>query len=187
MNEPFFEPIFRKLRFWKITSGIPDGSILCDVGCGPRGALLFTVKERISRGYGFDRRVEDKADGKITLKNLDMDRENIPLDDNSMDAVTSLAVLEHLDNPRHILGEIFRILKPGGTLLLTTPTPAAKPVLEFLAYRAGLVSRREIDEHKHYFNLEELRKILEETGFRPDNINCRIFQLGFNNFVKALK
>lgn len=184
-REPFFEPIFRRMRIAKIVSYIPAGAILADVGCGPHGRLLYDVENIISAGYGFDNLVEDRQTEKIKLKRLNLDKEPIPLEDGSIDAAASLAVLEHLDNPLHVLKEIRRILKPGGVLLLTTPTPAAKPVLEFLAYRVGLVSRREIDEHKHYFCRKELTDILADAGFNPAGIKAEVFQFGFNNRVIA--
>jgi SAM-dependent methyltransferase len=46
---------------------------------------------------------------------------SIPLEDNVSDCVICTEVLEHLKKPQNALSEIFRILKPGGTLLLTTP------------------------------------------------------------------
>ncbi len=47
----------------------------------------------------------------------------LPFPDDSVDAVLLLEVLEHLPDPRAALGEIARVLKPGGTLLLTMPFP----------------------------------------------------------------
>lgn len=187
MAEPFFESIFRKLRINKVLSQIPSGSIVCDVGCGSGGVLLKSLKNRISRGYGFDNLVDETELENIVLKKLNMDCEALPLHDSSVDVVTALAVLEHFENPLFILQQVFRILKPGGILLLTTPTPMAKPVLEFLAYKLHLISKREIDEHKHYFNREELMQIHIKAGFGREKISCRLFELGFNSFLKAEK
>lgn len=187
MAEPFFESIFRKLRIDKVLSRIPPNTIVCDVGCGSGCVLLKSIKDKISRGYGFDNLIEDRKFDNIDLKMLNMDIEVLPLEDSSVDVVTALAVLEHFENPLFILQQVFRILKPGGMLLLTTPTPMAKPVLEFLAYRLNLISKREIDEHKHYFNREELMEIHCRAGFQREKIFCRLFEMGFNSFVRAEK
>lgn len=187
MSEPFFESIFRKLRLCKVLPQIPNGSTVCDVGCGSGGFLLKSVQDRIIRGYGFDNLVENRESGNLIFTKLNLDREPLPLDDSSVDLATALAVLEHFENPLFILQEIHRILKPGGILLLTTPTPAAKPILEFLAYRLHLISKREIDEHKHYFNREELMDTHIRAGFHEDKISISLFEAGFNSFVRAEK
>jgi SAM-dependent methyltransferase len=46
--------------------------------------------------------------------------EGIPLEANSQDIVICSEVVEHLEHPELLLGDIFRILKPGGFLMLTT-------------------------------------------------------------------
>ena len=183
MKEPLFELIFRKLRIRRILNLVPPDSIVCDMGCGPVGEFLFGIRDHIKKGYGFDNLVQDCNEIKIVLQKMNIETDKTPLNDSTVDVVISLAVLEHLENPLLMLKESYRILKPGGRLLLTTPTPIAKPVLEFLAYKLHLVSRREIDEHKHYFNREELREILVNAGFQENKIKCSKFEFGFNHFI----
>ena len=43
------------------------------------------------------------------------------IDDNSIDFVVSFQVIEHIKNDRYFISEIYRVLKPGGKLILTTP------------------------------------------------------------------
>ena len=45
----------------------------------------------------------------------------LPLRSNSIDAFISIEGIEHLLSPHHFAGEIYRVLKPGGLLILTTP------------------------------------------------------------------
>lgn len=45
----------------------------------------------------------------------------LPFADASFDAVVSSEVLEHIENPYHLARECARILRPGGTIVLTTP------------------------------------------------------------------
>ncbi|OGI09892.1 MAG: hypothetical protein A2Y40_08520 [Candidatus Margulisbacteria bacterium GWF2_35_9] len=47
--------------------------------------------------------------------------ESIPVSDSKFDIVLMTEVLEHLENPRVVLTEVFRILKPGGKLVITVP------------------------------------------------------------------
>ena len=98
---------------------------------------------------------------------------------------TSLAVIEHLpvDEVLSHLRDIGACLRPGGTLLLTTPTPAAKPVLEFLAFRLRVISQQEIADHRHYWSSHELMSALHEAGY--SDIRMKYFQLRLNRQVIA--
>jgi ubiquinone/menaquinone biosynthesis C-methylase UbiE len=44
--------------------------------------------------------------------------EELPLEDGSMDVVISLQVLEHVQDPRQVIAEVYRVLKPGGHFYL---------------------------------------------------------------------
>lgn len=44
-----------------------------------------------------------------------------PIADGSYDAAVALEVIEHVENPRHFMRQIFRIVRPGGVALITTP------------------------------------------------------------------
>ena len=45
----------------------------------------------------------------------------MPIEDESFDAVMCIEVIEHVPNPVEALGEIHRVLKKGGNLILTAP------------------------------------------------------------------
>lgn len=47
--------------------------------------------------------------------------ENLPFQNDSLDAVVCVAVLEHVPDPAHITGELLRVLKPGGAIYLEVP------------------------------------------------------------------
>ena len=44
-----------------------------------------------------------------------------PIEENSIDKIYAKHIIEHLDNPRFFIRELYRILKPGGTALIETP------------------------------------------------------------------
>lgn len=48
--------------------------------------------------------------------------EDFIFESNKFDVVTSLAIIEHLENPRHFLRECKRVVKPGGYIILSTPS-----------------------------------------------------------------
>jgi SAM-dependent methyltransferase len=49
------------------------------------------------------------------------DATSLPLDDNSFDCVAAFEVMEHLENPIRLIEEAYRVLTPGGVLLLSVP------------------------------------------------------------------
>lgn len=61
-----------------------------------------------------------KANPHLPYISLNCGGESIPCDDNSFDLVYSFEVLEHVANPRKVLEEIYRILKPGAYAYIST-------------------------------------------------------------------
>ncbi|MBB5414124.1 class I SAM-dependent methyltransferase [Paraburkholderia atlantica] len=57
------------------------------------------------------------------FKYLVSDGIKIPLEDNTADVFFTGECIEHVENTDAFLDEIHRVLKPGGTLILTTPNP----------------------------------------------------------------
>lgn len=173
------------MRYRKVIKYIPKDSIICDIGCGLDAYFLKKISYLIKYGIGFDKEVENYKNSKLELKKLEVYK-NIPLKNENCDVVTMLAVLEHLLYPQEILKECFRILKKGGKLILTTPTPATKPILEFLA-RILLIDRVEIAGHKNYFWLSDIKKLLIKAGFQEENIKNYFFEVRLNNLIIAQK
>ena len=183
--EPLLEKILCKMRFKKIVHLIPPDSEILDLGCGYNATFLKSVESIISYGVGMDISINrDINSHKIKLFQHDLNHE-LPISEDRFDVVTSLANLEHLNNPIKVFGEIYRVLKPGGFLFLTTPSIYAKPVLEFLSYELKLISEQEIKDHKNYFNKNILDKFCKLVGF--NTWDHRYFQMGMNNFLLAQK
>jgi ubiquinone/menaquinone biosynthesis C-methylase UbiE len=185
-HEPLLEPLLRRLRVRRVLPVLSrhPGCRLLDVGCGATAALLRAVEPYVGSAIGIDRKAPALASGKLSTIAAALD-DTLPFPDASFDVVSLLAVLEHLAQPEAIVGEIHRVLTPGGEAVLTVPSKAAKPVLEFLAFRLGVVSRAEILDHKRYYGRDSLRQLFVDAGFRVDA--HRYFQLGMNNFLVATR
>ena len=56
---------------------------------------------------------------------LDVDEEDFPFEDNYFDTVTALELIEHLFDPDHFLDEVYRVLRPDGIFVLSTPNLAS--------------------------------------------------------------
>src|ERR1700733_6028370 len=136
-----------KLRFRAAYSFIRSGSRVCDLGCGLDAAFLNYTNDKISHGVGIDDQVEDGVRGRWWRIRADITKPPLPLEPTQFDHVVMLAVLEHLRDPDPVLGEAFRILAPGGSLILTWPSSAVDPILAVLR-TAGLISA-EMESNQH--------------------------------------
>lgn len=110
---------------------------------------------------------------------------SLPFENESFEVVCMLAVIEHLNYPLLMLKEIKRVLVKNGILLLTAPSHAAKPVLEFLSYKLHLIDEAEIKDHKRYYNKADLEDCTNKAGLLMET--HKYFQFGFNNFAKIRK
>jgi ubiquinone/menaquinone biosynthesis C-methylase UbiE len=182
----FLDKFFRWARFKKVIREIPKNSVVCDIGCGRNFYFLEKISDFIKYGVGADKEVKSCQAGNIELKRVDISK-NIPLENGNFDAVTMIASLEHLEYPQEVLNESFRILKKGGKLILTTPTPLAKPILEFLAFKLRLIDNKEIEGHKNYFYPKIVKKMLIRAGFKEKNIKSRFFDIFLNSLTTAEK
>ena len=57
----------------------------------------------------------------VNVKVADLSNQDLPFHDASFDLVTCTEVIEHLEHYRSTLRDVYRVLKPGGTLVLSTP------------------------------------------------------------------
>ncbi len=97
-----------------------SGNVL-EIGSG-EGYGLKMLAPLATKYFAVDKHATPIADG---LTNVVFHQTKIPplagIEDQSMDFVVSFQVIEHIRNDRFFLEEAFRVLKPGGTLILTTP------------------------------------------------------------------
>jgi 2-polyprenyl-3-methyl-5-hydroxy-6-metoxy-1,4-benzoquinol methylase len=93
-----------------------------DVGAG-KGELICSLLQMncFSSITGLDLR-DRPVDLPPSIRWCDADlNQPLSLPDNSFDAVISLGLIEYLENPYAFAREIYRVLRPGGKALLTTP------------------------------------------------------------------
>ncbi len=88
----------------------------------------------------------------------------------SFDAVTSMHVLEHLRDPVGLLKECYRILKPGGKLVILTPNVESAGHGWYGTAWLGLDPPR----HLHLFSRAALRRAAEDTGFTIERLDSTV-------------
>jgi SAM-dependent methyltransferase len=196
-EEEFLEPFLRRFRFNQAIKYIKKNKplVLLDLGCGPKIPFYFFAKKNkvIFKKYiGVDplinKNLIDKfvKEGNILILGKFLIKK-IPLSSLSVDYIVAFAFLEHIENPENIFKEALRILKPGGKIILTTPTPKAKNILEFLSFKLKLVSPREIAEHKNYFTKEDLLSLIPKNKKLHLKIIHQYFEFGLNNLLVIIK
>ena len=96
------------------------GGTLLDVGCGS-GELRAYVAPFISEYIGADVIRYNGFPADATYLQIDLDAGRVPLLDASAEVVVAVETIEHLENPRAFFRELYRLTKPGGLILVTTP------------------------------------------------------------------
>lgn len=108
----------------------------------------------------------------------------VPLPDASVDIVTLKHTLEHVEAPLAGLKELFRILRPGGSLLVVVPDADKWKIA--LMPRLGRDLRPELRgwQHHVYFSSSNLRLALARCGFEVVHEHKAVFRRGANPLVE---
>jgi SAM-dependent methyltransferase len=172
----------RQIRRW-----VPSfaGKRVGDFGCGFQATFARSIAGEADGLVLVDVALADdlKADARIRAIEGQLPGALAALPAASLDVVMIVSVLEHVAEPAGLLREVRRLLAPGGVALVNVPSWRGKWFLETAAFRLGLTSRFEIDDHKAYFDRRELWKLLVEGGFRPSEIRCHTHKFGLNTYA----
>lgn len=102
----------------------------------------------------------DSSDGSALFTLLAGDALRLPFADASFDAVICSEVLEHLPDYRGALGEIQRVLRPGGRLAVSVP----RPWCERICWRLARDYHQVPGGHLRIFDIDRLRGEIESGG-----------------------
>jgi SAM-dependent methyltransferase len=152
---------------------------LLDAGCGFYGALTRNEWNQ------FERILLADIDVSETLINFSSEKSiieiirgdiNVSLRDvknNSVDVIIANNLIEHLENPKLLLDEFYRVLSITGTMYINVPSWLGKFFLEFAAFKLNLASKLEMEDHKTYYSSRELWSLVRRSGFKPSTMTVK--------------
>jgi SAM-dependent methyltransferase len=137
---------------------------LLDVGCGAGNMIHHLSRYGRVKGVDIDARPVKKAQERgYDVDQFDATRP-MPFDPGTFDAVTAFDVIEHNEDDMAILADSYRVLKPGGHLIITVP-----------AFMWLWTHNDVLNAHARRYTAGELKWKLGQAGFK-------VRRVSYNNF-----
>ena len=152
-----------------------DAARILDVGCGTGSNL--SAFSGLGHAVGIDMSTDalgfcrQRGVERVALSEI----ETLPFPDATFDVVTAMDILEHTDDDLLALGELRRVVRPGGLLLATVP-----------AYGFLWSEHDEALKHRRRYTAHELRNKLSVTGFQIERTSYFITSLFLPIFAMRL-
>jgi len=112
---------------------------------------------------------------------FNIERDRFPYPDRSFDCVLFCEILEHLlESPDRVVSEIWRVLRPGGFVVVSTPNATRLPNLFFLAQGLSIwewySDNGPYGRHNREFTLDEVEELLKRHEFQIHRAEVRNIQ-----------
>jgi SAM-dependent methyltransferase len=140
-----------------------------DIGCGANNFVRSYgngVGVDVYPWEGCDQVVEDAAD--------------LPFEDESFDTVSFLACLNHIPNRAAALAEAYRVLRPGGLLLMTMIPPRWGQFIHWLRFRNDPDHQARDIDHDHELlgmHSTHVRSLLKDAGFEIRSQKAFVYRI----------
>jgi len=188
-DRPIYDALFRWIDIRKRTiireafADLPPGAVLFDLGCGA-GKILSAISRDGDFAIAGDLDVNLLQHGRdrgVSPLCLNFDG-TLPLGDDVIDGAMIIDAIEHTESPHHILDELHRVLRPGGTMVVFTPPYDSHSWIAAEKTHNFLTRRR--SDHISPFTRESLTYAIGRrfTDFRIGRVN-----FGLSMYAVAVK
>ena len=186
-TEFFAEYKIAELGKFAASIGLPAAGEVLDFGAGVGnsvpyfnkhlGAYALTCLDVSERSLDIARQ---RFPGQAEYIHFDGGR--LPFDDKRFDIVFSACVCHHIQHARHpaLLAEFYRVLKPGGLLLIFEHNP-------YNPLTVHAVNTCPFDDNADLIKAGTFRRRLQEENFSRTEVNYRIFVPGPMRFLRPLE
>jgi SAM-dependent methyltransferase len=162
----FKKSVLKQTKYQKInrTLGPTEGKNILEIG-SDNGVFSYLFRQRGGRWKSAD--IDERSVKAIRSLVHDnvyriSDGHPLPFADDEFDCVIIVDLIEHLENDQAFIEEIFRVLKPGGPLIINAPCDKSKSLLMRLRQKIGITEA----EHGHVrpgYSYETLRALLDQN------------------------
>ena len=180
IDQTYVEPDISRPNRITLALSMVEGERVLDLGCHIAFYSNFLARKGHKVvGADVDKDALEIARKKFSHPNLEIietDGKKLDLEDNTFDCALLLEVLEHSQDPRGLVQEIHRVIKPGGFLILSVPNAASYHtigrtlLLDIKSYFRKMESWPEFaaDQRDHYFYWDPftIYRLLNRQGFK---------------------
>jgi SAM-dependent methyltransferase len=171
MNWSYIRPLPWLDTRAKFVAGVPRGGALLDLGSSDGETLGHMAELRPDlRFFAADKMgFPEKYPPGCQFARADFEKEKLPWPDHSMNAITCMHLVEHLENVDALMREVARLLAPGGRVYFETPPPKSLNLPSPTGKAAGTFTVNFFDDPTHVkvVPVETLAAAARREGLQP--------------------